>query len=107
EVDGVNIPPDIRTHNLTKNVSHETKHPLIRAEMVKRKQELAKNGAVVRGGRDIGTFVLPKSELKIFLIASVEERANKRHEENIQNGLPSDLSELKEEIKTRDLLDSK
>ncbi|MBU5466282.1 (d)CMP kinase [Virgibacillus sp. MSJ-26] len=107
ELDGVDITREIRTHDVTNNVSHVAKHPLIRAEMVKRQQELAKNGAVVMDGRDIGTFVLPNSELKIFLIASVEERANRRHEENIQNGLPSDLSELKEEIKTRDLLDSK
>lgn len=51
---------------------------------MKRQQELASGGGVVMDGRDIGTHVLPKAEVKIFLLASVEERAQRRHQENLQ-----------------------
>lgn len=57
-------------------------------------------------GRDIGTHVIPTAEVKIFLLASVEERAQRRHAENIEKGYPSDLETLKEEIAARDKLDS-
>jgi cytidylate kinase len=57
-------------------------------------------------GRDIGTHVLPQAEVKVFLVASVEERAVRRHTENLEKGYPSDLQQLKEEIEKRDKLDS-
>ena len=57
-------------------------------------------------GRDIGTHVLPNAEVKIFLIASVTERAERRHKENVENGFDSDLETLKDEIRKRDQLDS-
>jgi len=60
----------------------------------------------VMDGRDIGTHVLPEAEVKVFLLASVEERAERRHIENIQKGFPSDLEKLKEEIARRDKIDS-
>lgn len=107
ELDGIDVTREIRTQIVTNNVSHVAKHRSVRKEMVKRQKNLAKNGAVVMDGRDIGTHVLPNAELKIFLIASVEERAKRRHEENIQKGFPSNLTELKKDIENRDLLDSK
>ena len=79
---------------------------LIREDMVLRQQELGENGGVVMDGRDIGTAVLPQAELKIFLLASVDIRAERRHQENTRNGWPSDLAKLKEEIKLRDQLDT-
>lgn len=57
-------------------------------------------------GRDIGTHVLPDAEVKIFLKASVEERAKRRYLENISKGFPSDIEKLKEEITLRDKMDS-
>ena len=57
-------------------------------------------------GRDIGTHVLPNAEVKVFLLASVDERAQRRHTENIQKGYQSDLEKLKEEIAARDKIDS-
>lgn len=56
-------------------------------------------------GRDIGTVVLPDAELKVFMIASVEERAERRQKENEQRGIPSTLSQLKKEIEERDHYD--
>ena len=54
-------------------------------------QEIAQQGGIVMDGRDIGTVVLPRAELKIFLVASVEERAERRYKENIAKGIETDL----------------
>lgn len=105
-IDGIEVTEKIRLPEVTKNVSAVAKHELVRKEMVKRQQLLAKHGGVVMDGRDIGTHVLPNAEVKIFLSASVEERAIRRHEENLKRGIPSDLEQLKEEIAKRDQMDS-
>ncbi|BBW95803.1 (d)CMP kinase [Geobacillus icigianus] len=105
-VNGEDVTDVIRGEAVTKAVSWVAKHPLVREEMVVRQRALAKGGGVVMDGRDIGTHVLPDAEVKIFLKASVEERARRRHEENIARGFPSDLETLKEEIARRDRLDS-
>lgn len=105
-VDGQDVTAEIRNNEVTSSVSDVAKHRLIREEMVRRQQLFAKNGGVVMDGRDIGTHVLPNAEIKIFMIASVEERAERRHQENLQKGFPSDLEQLKEEIAFRDKQDS-
>lgn len=107
ELDGEDVSREVRSQDVTNNVSYIAKHRSVRLEMVKRQQLLAENGGVVMDGRDIGTYVLPDAELKLFLIASVEERAQRRHEENLNKGFESDLNELKKEIEQRDLIDSK
>ncbi len=105
-VDGTDVTDTIRYPDVTKNVSAVSKHKAVREEMVKRQQNMAKSGGVVMDGRDIGTHVLPDAEVKIFLLASAEERAKRRYEENIRKGIQSDLQKLKEEIELRDRLDS-
>jgi CMP/dCMP kinase len=105
-LDGENVTTEIRNNEVTKSVSEVSKHASIREEMVKRQQQLAERGGVVMDGRDIGTHVMPKAEVKAFLIASVDERAHRRHQENIQKGFASDIESLKEEISLRDKLDS-
>jgi CMP/dCMP kinase len=105
-VNGEDVTNVIRSKEVTNAVSLVAKHPLVREEMVARQRELAKNGGVVMDGRDIGTHVLPNAEVKVFLKASVEERARRRHKENIARGFPSDLETLKKEIARRDQLDS-
>lgn len=97
---------EIRSQRVTTQVSYVAKHPKVRDEMVKRQQSLATKQGVVMDGRDIGTHVLPTAELKFFLIATVEERAKRRYEENIQKGIPTDLDVLKKEIEQRDMMDS-
>ncbi|WP_261129149.1 (d)CMP kinase [Bacillus sp. Marseille-Q3570] len=106
-LDGVDVTEEIRTSEVTNNVSEVAKHPAVRVEMVKRQQELSQEHSVVMDGRDIGTHVIPDAQVKIFLIASVDERAKRRHEENLLKGLPSDLEQIKREIEQRDELDSK
>lgn len=105
-LNGQDVTEVIRTPNVTNRVSIVAKHRLVREEMVRRQQELAKKGGVVMDGRDIGTHVLPDAEVKIFMLASVEERAERRHLENINKGFDSNLEQLKEEIAQRDKLDS-
>ncbi|RFA37227.1 cytidylate kinase [Virgibacillus dokdonensis] len=106
-VDEEDVTYDIRSNEVTNNVSYVAKHPKIREEMVRRQQMLAKHRGVVMDGRDIGTHVLPNADIKIFLIASVEERAKRRYEENLKKGIHADLNELKKEIERRDEIDSK
>ena len=100
------ITEPIRTHEVTNSVSIVAKHKNVREAMVARQQSMAANGGVVMDGRDIGTHVLPNAEVKVFLLASVEERAIRRHNENIKKGFDSNLEKLKEEIAKRDKLDS-
>jgi CMP/dCMP kinase len=97
---------DIRTSEVTNNVSYVAQHPKVRVDMVARQQQLADERGVVMDGRDIGTKVIPDAEVKIFLIASVEERAKRRHVENLNKGFSSDIEQLKQEIEKRDLIDS-
>ncbi|WP_098440002.1 (d)CMP kinase [Bacillus sp. es.034] len=105
-LDGNDVTEEIRQASVTNSVSHVAVHSVVREEMVKRQQLLAKEGAVVMDGRDIGTHVIPDAEIKVFLLASVDERAQRRHEENLSKGYPSDLEQLKEEIARRDKIDS-
>jgi len=101
-----NVTEDIRQPKVTNNVSEVSAHEAVRRELVKKQQEIAKASGVVMDGRDIGTAVLPNAEVKIFLVASVVERAERRYKENQSKGIMTDFQTLKEEIEHRDLLDS-
>jgi cytidylate kinase len=105
-LDHQDVTNDIRSSNVTNSVSYVARQKKVREEMVKRQQGFATNGGVVMDGRDIGTHVLPNAEVKVFLLASVEERALRRHVQNIEKGFVSDLERLKVEIATRDKIDS-
>jgi CMP/dCMP kinase len=105
-LDNKDVTDEIRSAEVTNSVSYVAKHEQVRNEMVRRQQAFAVDGGVVMDGRDIGTHVLPNAEVKVFLLASVEERAVRRHNENMQKGYPSDLEQLKEEISRRDKIDS-
>ncbi|MER2063285.1 MAG: (d)CMP kinase [Alkalibacterium sp.] len=103
---GVDVTHDIRENNVTNTVSVVAAHAKVRRLMVKRQQDMASNNGVVMDGRDIGTVVLPDADLKIFLVASVKERAERRHKENKSKGIFSDLDQLKKDIAERDYKDS-
>ncbi|MUV39762.1 (d)CMP kinase [Lentibacillus sp. JNUCC-1] len=105
-VNGKDVTFDIRTDQVSNQVSHVAAHPAVRHEMVRRQKEMATKRCVVMDGRDIGTHVIPDAEVKIFLVASVEERAKRRYEENVNKGIPADFDRLKQEIIDRDLIDS-
>ncbi len=105
-LDGKNITHEIRTNEVNNNVSIVASHVPVRNKLVMLQQKIAKNSNVVMDGRDIGTVVLPDADLKIYMSATVEERARRRFEENKVLGIKSDYFGLIEEIKRRDLIDS-
>lgn len=96
----------IRTNEVTNNVSFVAKHAQVRSALVDMQRHVAKSGGIVMDGRDIGTVVLPDAELKVFMTATVEERASRRHRENVARGMESDLEALQAEIALRDKRDS-
>lgn len=105
-VNNQEVTDKIRGNDVTNNVSVVSSFEKIREELVNQQREIAKDSGVVMDGRDIGTVVLPEADVKIFLVASVNERAQRRHLENIEKGFDSNLEKIKEEIQARDEFDS-
>ena len=105
-VGDVDVTNPIRENEVTNAVSAFAAIPAVREKLVALQQEIARQGGIVMDGRDIGTVVLPQAELKIFLVASVDERAERRYKENLSKGIETDLEILKEEIAARDYKDS-
>jgi CMP/dCMP kinase len=105
-LDGADVSEEIRTLEVTNSVSAVSAHSGVRKLMVEKQRVLGSKSGVVMDGRDIGTDVLPDAELKIFMTASVEERAGRRHIENSKRGIESSLEQLKLEISERDRLDT-
>ncbi|MGX7395221.1 (d)CMP kinase [Carnobacterium mobile] len=105
-VNHVEVTEAIRQPDVTNLVSVVAAHSEVRKELVKRQKKIADQGKIVMDGRDIGTAVLPHAEVKIFLVASVDERADRRYKENLSNGVNTPLDTLKQEIAERDYKDS-
>jgi len=105
-LDGVNVSKEIRSKEVTNNVSLVSSFPYVRAKMVELQKRAAQGIDVVMDGRDIGTVVLPDADLKVFLTANVEERAKRRYSENVEKGINTPISKIIEEIKVRDKKDS-
>lgn len=105
-LDGVNVSDEIRSNEVTSNVSEVAAHGKVREILVSMQKALAADGGVVMDGRDIGTHVLKDAELKVFMSATVEERAKRRQSDNERRGIPSTMASLMEEIALRDKLDS-
>jgi cytidylate kinase len=105
-LNGVDISLEIRTSEVTNSVPTVASYKIVRDKLLKMQQHLAELGGAVMDGRDIGTHVLPNAEVKVFLTASAQERARRRHEENILKGFSSDFNQIKEEIIKRDEMDT-
>lgn len=105
-IDGEEITEAIRQEDVTNSVSAVSAIQSVRAKLSDDQQQLAANGGIVMDGRDIGSTVLPNAEVKIFLIASVDERADRRYKENVRKGINTSLEVLKQEIRDRDYKDS-
>ncbi|QRY50200.1 (d)CMP kinase [Mycolicibacterium septicum] len=104
---GEDVSEEIRGDEVTRAVSAVSAVPAVRARLVDQQRELASaGGRVVVEGRDIGTVVLPKADVKIFLTASAEERARRRNAQNIASGLPDDYARVLADVQRRDHLDS-
>lgn len=105
-LNGEDVTLAIRTPEITNNVSQVSALPKIREELVRQQRQIAGTSNIVMDGRDIGTTVLPDAEVKVFLVASASERAQRRYDENIQKGIMTPLAKLQEEIEIRDYKDS-
>lgn len=101
-INGEDVTTAIRQNDISLGASVVSKYPKVREYLVSLQQEMASVGGVVLDGRDIGTVVLPNADLKIYQVASVEARANRRHKENLEKGIPSDLAQITAEIEKRD-----
>lgn len=105
-VDGVEVTDAIRSAEVTANVSRVAAIGDVREAMVAQQRRMGESGGVLMDGRDIGTVVFPNAQLKIFLTASVEERALRRYKELVAKGQDVDLAQLKKDIASRDKQDS-
>lgn len=95
----------LRENDVTNNVSYVASIEEVRTFLVETQKQLASEKGIVMDGRDIGTTVLPEAEVKIYMIASVEERALRRLHDNKERGIGSTLEQLKEDIAKRDQYD--
>jgi cytidylate kinase len=105
-IGGEPVEPHIRTAEAGEAASQVAVHPKLRKHLVKIQRSLAKPPGLVMEGRDIGTVVFPKADLKIFLTASAEARTARRVAQLQESGLPADPAEVEASIRDRDLRDS-
>lgn len=105
-VDGQEVTSAIRSAEVTANVSRVAAIGPVREAMVEQQRRMGDVGGVLMDGRDIGTVVFPKAQLKVFLTASVEERALRRYKELVAKGEKVELEQLQKDIAYRDKQDS-
>ena len=105
-LDGVDVSVEIRSDAVTAAVSAVSAVAAVRTKLVAVQRREARGAFVVVEGRDIGTVVFPDADLKIYLTATPEARALRRHRQNLSAGRPSDLAEVLESVNRRDHLDS-
>ncbi|MCR4562429.1 MAG: (d)CMP kinase [Bacilli bacterium] len=103
---GEDVSKPIREPLVSGNVSYIAAMKPIRLALVEMQRAMANKKSVVMDGRDIGTYVLPDANVKIFQIASVETRAIRRYEENLSKGINTSLEEVEEDVRKRDYIDS-
>ena len=101
-LNGENVNAFIRTEEVSMMTSNTSKYPAVREKLLYLQRELAAANNVIMDGRDIGTCVLPDAELKIYLTASVSERAKRRYLEQKERGVESDLAQIERDMIARD-----
>ncbi|HEU4754341.1 MAG TPA: (d)CMP kinase [Armatimonadota bacterium] len=100
------VSQEIRTPEIDQGASRVSQWPGVRTAMVEQQRRMARGGGVVLDGRDIGSVVFPDARVKIFLTASVEERARRRTEDLAARGIAADLERVREEVLQRDRRDT-
>ncbi|GEQ05172.1 (d)CMP kinase [Staphylococcus gallinarum] len=104
-LDNQDVTDYLRENDVTNHVSYVASKEPVRTFAVNKQQELAAKKGIVMDGRDIGTVVLPDADLKVYMIASVEERAIRRQKDNEERGIESTVEQLRQEIADRDHYD--
>lgn len=105
-LNGELVEQEIRGMEVSNNVSPIAALPFVREAMVAQQQQMGKDGGVVMDGRDIGTVVFPDAELKVFVTASAEVRAQRRYDELKGKGMEADYAEILKNVQERDYIDS-
>lgn len=105
-LNGELVEQEIRGMEVSNNVSPIAALPFVREAMVAQQQQMGKDGGVVMDGRDIGTVVFPDAELKVFVTASAEVRAQRRYDELKGKGMEADYEEILKNVQERDYIDS-
>ena len=105
-LNGENVERDIRTLEVSNHVSPVAALPFVRTALVAQQQRMGENGGIVMDGRDIGTVVFPHAELKIFVTASAEVRAQRRYDELKEKGMAADYDDILKNVQERDYIDS-
>lgn len=105
-LNGENVERYIRTLEVSQHVSPIAALPFVREKLVEQQQAMGKEKGIVMDGRDIGTVVFPDAELKIFVTASAEIRAQRRFKELEAKGMPADFDEILQNVEQRDYIDT-
>ena len=105
-LNGENVEEEIRTMEVTSQVSEVAAISEVRSFLVAQQQQMGLNKGIVMDGRDIGTVVFPNAELKVFMTADMEARALRRQQELINRGREGNFDEIIENLKKRDFIDS-
>ena len=105
-MNGMDVSGDIRTQDISQKASLVSAHAVVRDVLLDMQRNVAKKHNVIMDGRDIGTVVLPRANVKIFLTAAAEVRAQRRYDELIAKGQKADLNTILKEIQQRDYQDS-
>ena len=105
-LNGEDVELEIRNLEVSNHVSPIAAIPFVRTALVAQQQKMGREGGIVMDGRDIGTTVFPNAELKIFVTASAEVRAQRRYDELQQKGMPADYADILKNVQERDYIDS-
>lgn len=105
-LNGEVVEQEIRSLEVSQHVSPIAALPFVRAKLVEQQQAMGKEKGIVMDGRDIGTVVFPDAELKIFVTASAEIRAQRRYKELQAKGMPADFDDILKNVEERDYIDS-
>nr|WP_297395697.1 (d)CMP kinase [uncultured Peptostreptococcus sp.] len=105
-LDGTCLNDEIRSLEVSSNVSNVAKIPQVREFLLQKQREIGKRSDVILDGRDVGTHIFPDTKYKFFLNASAEERGRRRYQELIDKGQDLVLADIVEDIKKRDYIDS-
>ena len=105
-LNGENVEREIRTLEVSNHVSPVAALPFVRKALVAQQQRMGQEGGIVMDGRDIGTTVFPKAELKVFVTASAKVRAQRRYDELQAKGMPADFDDILKNVEERDYIDS-
>jgi CMP/dCMP kinase len=105
-LDGKLADEEIREENVNRNVSYIAAIPAVRKLMVELQRRISKNKNVVMDGRDVGTVIFPSAYVKLYITASVDERAERRYNELKQKGFDAEIQDIKAQIEKRDFIDS-